>query len=206
VASWRDERRGAENLAYELPEGHMLRGNPCVVAHEDAGGECARPGTMMVCGLLFCEVHGEEAKAGALEELYHDATQDLTRPLNPHVKQLNPEAVRVLERYEAFSLKAGDEKDVEEMPLRAFPLIRERASGMTLDYLAAGREHQRAYNPPYDEYRAERLLIHGLMRRAFEEVADWLVEVLERHREHAAAQAAFALALERAAGLRFPLA
>jgi hypothetical protein len=36
----------------------------------------------------------------------------------------------------------------------------------------------------------------------FEEGCDWLVEVLEPKRERAAAQAAYALVLERKAGLR----
>jgi hypothetical protein len=39
------------------------------------------------------------------------------------------------------------------------------------------------------------------MRLAFEEGANWLVEVLEREREGVAAQAAYALALETKAGL-----
>ncbi len=42
MTSWRDERQGAEALAYELPEGNPLRGTPCTVSHEDAGGPCKR--------------------------------------------------------------------------------------------------------------------------------------------------------------------
>jgi hypothetical protein len=40
------------------------------------------------------------------------------------------------------------------------------------------------------------------MRLAFEEGAHWLVEVLEREREGVATHTAYALALEREAGLR----
>ena len=50
----------------------------------------------------------------------------------------------------------------------------------------------------------DRLILHRHMRLAFEEGADWLVEMLEEERESVAAQAAYALALERAAGLQQP--
>lgn len=45
----------------------------CVVSHPDAGGPCGRPATGMVWELGFCEVHGIEAAAAALEELTEDA-------------------------------------------------------------------------------------------------------------------------------------
>ena len=48
----------------------------------------------------------------------------------------------------------------------------------------------------------ERHLICRHMRLAFEESATWLVEILERQREEVAAQAAYALALGKEAGLR----
>ena len=47
-----------------------------------------------------------------------------------------------------------------------------------------------------------RLLLCRHMRLAFEEGASWLVEALEEERESVAAQCAYALALERGAGLR----
>jgi hypothetical protein len=52
--------------------------------------------------------------------------------------------------------------------------------------------------PPLDSPMGDRLLVSRLMHLAFEEGATWLVEVLER--ERAAAQAAYALALDREAG------
>ncbi len=66
---------------------------PCVVRHPDAGGQCERPAVMEVYGLNFCELHGAEAKAGALEELYFDAAQFLGRLDNPHVLAPNPAAL-----------------------------------------------------------------------------------------------------------------
>ena len=46
------------------------------------------------------------------------------------------------------------------------------------------------------------MLLHHHMRLAFEEDADWLIEVLERRREELAAQVAYAVALEIEAGFR----
>ena len=57
-------------------------------------------------------------------------------------------------------------------------------------------------SPPYEVYRDALMLLHRLMRLAFEAEADWLVETLEIKRESVAEQAAYALALERGAGLR----
>jgi hypothetical protein len=51
---------------------------------------------MEVYGLAFCEVHGPEAKSGALEELYFDATNFLERFDNPHVPPPNPATLAVL--------------------------------------------------------------------------------------------------------------
>jgi hypothetical protein len=157
MTSWRDERREAEGLALELPEGNPVRELPCVVGHEHAGGECARPVTTMVYGLVFCEVHGAEARAGALEELYFDAGQEIQRPLNPHVQGLNPEVERALEAaYSDLLEREIVADDVEETLLRAFPLIREHVCEHTLDYVEDPHSPEaRAYNPPCDDYRHE---------------------------------------------------
>ena len=48
--------------------------------------------------------------------------------------------------------------------------------------------------PPEERYRGPRLLIHKLMRLAFEEGESYLVDLLERERESTAAQLAYALA------------
>ncbi len=47
----------------------------CCVRHEDAGGWCQRPATVLVYGLTFCKIHGQEAKIGALESAHHEAWQ-----------------------------------------------------------------------------------------------------------------------------------
>ncbi len=58
------------------------------------------------------------------------------------------------------------------------------------------------HDPPYDRFVSARLIVCRHMRLAFEEGVDWLVEILEEERESVAAQAAYALALEREADLR----
>lgn len=201
MVKWRDERRGAENLVRELPEGEERR---CWVALPGSSERCPNMAVIGVYGIPFCEVHGEEAKEGALEELYFDATQEVERPLNGAVRDLNPEAERALEaaRRELYVLLHAAEQ-TEQVLTRAFPLIRERVDSETLAYVAdPDSPEARNYSPPYDAFRAERHHIHRLMRLAFEEGYDWLVEVLEPSREKAAEQAAYALVLEEEAGVR----
>ena len=87
--------------------------------------------------------------------------------------------------------------------LAAFPLDRDRVSREILAYvedpIANGLGTRES---PHDAYMGDRLLLCRHMRLAFEEDAHWLVETLEWERELVAAQAAYALALEREAGLR----
>jgi hypothetical protein len=72
----------------------------------------------------------------------------------------------------------------------------------TLDYAKNPDPAARDFLPPFDEFIQDRLLVCRHMRLAYEEGADWLVEALEEHRAYTAAQAAFALALEREVDLR----
>jgi len=77
----------------------------------------------------------------------------------------------------------------EEALLRAFPLIEERIDGDT-----QGWNDPPDIGTPYDTWRDTRTTIHMLMRLAFQQGEDWLVEILEHQREMNAAQTAFALA------------
>lgn len=43
---------------------------------------CERPAAMEVYGLPMCEIHGEEAASGALEEIAYDLENELQRPIN----------------------------------------------------------------------------------------------------------------------------
>jgi hypothetical protein len=82
--------------------------------------------------------------------------------------------------------------------LRAFPLDRGRVDAESLAYAENPDVHDRGRkDPPFDAFMTDRMLIHRHMRLAFKEGAGWLVE----ERENVAAQAAYALALEREAGV-----
>ena len=170
------------------------------------GVACDRPAVMEVYGIPMCEAHGEEAAAGALEEISYDLEVELQRPMNPHLPNLSPHFEAALRHgFEALGEEIAD-TDYErrdETLLRAFPLDRERADAETLAYVEEADAHGHGtHHPPYDTFMGARLLVCRLMRLAFEKDADWLVGALEVERENAARQAAYALALERGAGLR----
>ena len=73
---------------------------PCFSGVHAAGNvalpACERPAVMEVYGLMFCEVHGEEAAAGALEEIAYDLEQELGRLSNPYVRPLSPHLIAAL--------------------------------------------------------------------------------------------------------------
>lgn len=182
-------------------------GEPPVCFTGSGPGEvCNRPAVMEVYGLSMCEAHGEEAASGALEEIAYDLEQELQRPMNVHVRPLSPHLERALRHgFESLPEGIGDYEHKDAALLEAFPLDRERVSQEILAYVKdPGANGWATHEPPYDAYMHDRLLLCRHMRLAFEEDADWLVEVLEGEREQVAAQAAYALALEREAGLRSP--
>src|SRR5829696_8692826 len=87
-------------IVRRIQDGDVEWGFPCVVSHREAvgdGGPCERPAAMTVYGLSFCEEHGEEAAAGALEEMHQDAQDFFERFDGPGVVPLgNPLARRAL--------------------------------------------------------------------------------------------------------------
>ncbi len=186
-------------------QGHAaMFGNPppCCVGSMP-GRKCKREASMQVFGILLCEVHGEEAADGALEEMDFELEQELQRPMNPHVRPLSPhlEAALKAGRHSLAGLRADHERG-DDLLLEAFPLDRSKVCAETLAYVEDPDPAARDFLPPFDECLQDRLLVCRHMRLAFEEGARWLVEVLEEHRAYTAAQAAYALALERGAGLR----
>jgi hypothetical protein len=194
----RDRSGTAEALARPLNEAELGRGLPCWVRHPSAGGSCERKATTMVYGMLFCEKHGAEATAGALGELYQDAGDVLERADNPTGPPLsNAEAARVLEagwRELDRGRKGCD--DAEEAALRrAYPVIPDRVCYETVafDYRLDPENPHGPDNEPTYIYEKARRLLCKLMRLAYQEQADWAVEVLEYEREGASAQLAFAL-------------
>lgn len=196
-------RRGeaAEYVRWSAEGGKPPR---CWVGRGLDGMRCERPAVMEVYGLGMCEPHGEEAASGALEEIAYDLEQELQRPMNSHVRSLSPHMEAALRR--GFGILPADVDDYERrdaLLLAAFPLDRGRTDSETLAYVEDPDAHGRGRrSPPHDAHMMDRILVCYHMRLAFEEGASWLVEALEPERESVSAQAAYALALEREAGLR----
>jgi hypothetical protein len=189
-------RGGAVGLRDEIQENGAL---PCKV------GACEQPSVMEVYGLYFCKVHGEECAAGVMEEIAYDLEQELERPINPHLRSLSPHLEAALHR--GFGVLPegeahADRERADGLLLAAWPLDRGRTDTETLAYVQEPEPMGlRDHDPPYDSFLMDRMLVHRLMRLAFEEDASWLVEALEPEREQVSAQAAYALALQIEAGL-----
>ncbi len=170
----------------------------CWVGKGLTGTRCERPAVMEVYGLAMCEAHGEEAAAGALEEIAHDLEQELPRLMNPYVRSLSPHLEAALRHgSEVLDGMAGFEERSDARLLAAFPLDRSRTCTETLAYAEDPGRYREPVDTPVDVYLSARILVHRLMRLAYEEDATWLVETLERERESVAEQAAYALALDR---------
>jgi hypothetical protein len=155
---------------------------PCFVRHPDAGGKCLNLAVMKVYGLPFCEIHGAEAKAGALEEFYYDAANFLARLDNPHVLEPNPAALHAL-REAVSGLRKEERRATDgssDAALRkAYPVIPERVDEDALDFDYDDRGQEPRETPVDWNYRS-RMLIHKLMRDAHEAGHDhYLVEMLE---------------------------
>lgn len=169
---------------------------PCFVHTPD---HCERPSTMEVYGLPMCEAHGEECASLAMEEVAHDLENELMRPLNDTVRGVSPHIEAALRA--ALEGIEHDHGPADAALLRAFPLVESKVCMGTRRYLEDPDAFRNGL-PPFDMHMESRMLIHRLMRLAFEADADWLVQVLEGERETSAAQAAYALALDRAPDLR----
>lgn len=188
----RDRDGTARSIARELTaeEREHAEGMRCFVRHPDAGGHCQRGAAMMVYGLLFCEVHGAEARAGALSELYEDAGDLLSLLDSPYLPTRNAETIHAL-RAATQDLDLGYRKadgEEDEVMRRAYPTIPERVDSATTDHDYSDM----GFETPHEAFMHARRLVHKLMRLAYVDGADWLVEVLEYQREMASAQAAFA--------------
>jgi hypothetical protein len=164
----------------------------CSVHHRHAGGWCERDAVMEIYGLSFCEVHGAEAKAGALAELYHDAGVYLEDRYNPHAREDNVAALELIAagRDEMMRRCSEAEDAQDELIRRAYPVIPEQVCSET-----------RAYDPyaqssdasPVDVYMDARMHAHKLMRLSWSVGEYWILEDLEEHRESASAQLVWAL-------------
>lgn len=159
--------------------------------------KCGRESVMEVYGLTMCEAHGEEAAAGALEEIQHDLDQELPRQINPYIRDLSPHLEAALNLGFGVLENVGRVEASYRTLVEAFPM----GSGTVCKSITAYAEDPNAngrgrMDSPFDAYLRDRLTLHRHMRLAFEEGADWLVETLEQERVQVAAQAAYALALD----------
>ncbi len=174
------------------PDNELERGLPCVVRHPDAGGRCQRTATLRMYNVLsFCPEHGEEARVGALMEAYQDAGHFFDRFRSPHVPDLNTIVERELEAVVNRMRGEGpSDDDHERALLRAYPNTPEGVREM----IALWAEDERANRgpTPLDLLLDSYYTLCKLMRIAFEDGEDWLVELLEYQRQETAARAAFA--------------
>lgn len=196
VSPARDRSGTAGALARPLTDEERARELPCCVRHPDAGGLCGWPAGRMVYGLLFCEEHGAEATAGALSELYQDAADVLERLDSPNLPHPNQEAANALDAAwrRFFRLGLEHEGEAEEEALkRAYPVIPERVDAETTAYDYHVFDPAGPSGQPTGGFGDARRLLCKLMRIAYEDGSDWLVEILEHEREGASAQLAFAL-------------
>jgi len=187
-------------IVRRIQDGDVEWGFPCVVSHREAvgdGGPCERPAAMTVYGLAFCEVHGEEAAAGAFEEMHQDAQDFFERFDGTGVAPLgNPLVHRALHDW-LLSVPDGELVSVqrdEAALLAAYPFRADKVCSESAAELAEpipGNEH------PYDGWLDERHHIHACMRVAYEHGLPYFVEAMEGMRESVAAQAAYTLALMR---------
>ena len=149
---------------------------------------------MKVYGFPFCEEHGAECKDGALEELFVDADVFFER-VQGDPPTTNPLIPRIIHAgWSQLGVKWPDYEAQNEVLRRAYPFRRDLMDEDFRDFDYAGGERMGGKDPtPPDWCRHQRFVIHRLMRLAFEEEADYLMEDLEKHREHVAAQLAYVL-------------
>ncbi len=175
------------------PTNELERGLHCVVRHPDAGGRCQRTAAIKMYGMLnFCPEHGEEAKVGALMELYQDAGYFFDRFRNPHTPDLNNLVERELA---AAIVRMNDEGPSDSDHYRALSRAYPNPPEGVREMIAQWERDERANRgpTPLDLLLDSYYTLCKLMRIAFEDGEDWLVEMLEHERQETAAQAAFAL-------------
>ncbi len=175
--------------ALGIARGWCGGGEDCVVSHPDAGGPCGRPGTGMVWNLPFCEVHGREAEAAALEELAEDAEMALQglEDAEKERAESNPAVVRALRDVQVTVTAASDgyEHTQDEALRTAYPSIEGRIAP---DTLAFDYEAEYSGDGPVDWWADTRYLLCRFMREAQGKGLPELVRELEPLRERASAQ------------------
>ena len=128
-------------------------------------------------------------------EAGQDAIWYFERLESPHVPRLQG-AIRhglsLVTHHHYSNLPEG--RDYDRALLGAYAA--DAPEGVRLRTLAWQEDEAPGYHPVYDILMDNLQLLHKLMRLAFEDKKEWLVEVLEVERESLAAQAACALAAD----------
>lgn len=189
----RDEREIVRSLEGEELEQSL----PCWVGHGEDLDPCKQPSVVRVYGLPFCGHHGEEVRAGAMEEMVQEADEFFRRMDSPEVPQFANEFIVRIVRSWRLLLEQDErvtDEETEAALLEAYPF---RADRVIMDLVGEMVEDNRDYAPPYDSLRDERHEIHGLMRHAYTSDLLYVVEALEKDRERVASQCAYMLALSR---------
>jgi hypothetical protein len=169
---------------------------PCWFGHLDESPlmpePCERKAHVYVNGIPLCEIHGAEAEAGVLEEMYFEASQFFARFENPYVLRPDNRAV-------VWALEAGVVGDLgrrcleaesreREALVLAYPLRRE-----LMDPEVRAHDYSQPGEVPADWFHPHRMLIHKLQRIAHEDGASSLVERLEGARQATTVQLAYAI-------------
>lgn len=189
-----NDSRERMSFSREIPEETRTGENAptCIVSHPDAGGVCGRPAVYEVWGLPFCESHGLEANALALEELYHDAGDVLDCLQYPSAVSLNSEIQMIVRSGINWTQKRSQRHSerADRLVREAYPVLEERVDPRTTSW----DPHSDAFliEAPVDRCAQERFLLARFMREAFIEYAYTIMEHLEPLREQACAQYAAA--------------
>lgn len=189
------EASGFEGIIQEGPDAFNGYDGalPCFVHHRSAGGRCGRTAVMQVYDIAFCEVHGAEAKAGALAELYHDAGNTLEDSYNPESGSTNivAEAYLIIGREEMMSrCREAEEAQVAAL-IEAYPVIEKYVDPETTEHDYHNPDHRNT--DPADVFFDARMHLYRLMRLSFGVGQYWMLEILEKERQSCSAQLAWAM-------------
>lgn len=161
----------------------------CIVSHPDAGGPCGNGAASTVYGLPLCSRHFGEACREAHTEL--SVAADGVRIGLEHATLQNHTIDRALELAINSLQFPATHADCETLLIRTYPLKDELVDQRTKESTPGnGVAHAEDY------WMERRLLIHRLMRIAYDARHEDLVRLLEPLREQAAAQLGYALALK----------
>src|SRR5688572_14528816 len=106
----RDEREIVRSLEGE----ELEQSQPCWVGHGEGLDPCKQPSVVRVYGLLFCEVHGEEVRAGAMEEMVQEANEYFSRMDSPEVPEFTNEVILRIVRTRRLLLEQHERVTDEE--------------------------------------------------------------------------------------------